>query len=211
MHPIIEDLSWRYATDKFDPTRKIRTDDLNVLLEVLRLAPSSYGLQPIKVIVIESKMIREQLREKSWNQPQITDASHLIVLCSHIDIYEKDIDDMISNTALTRKIELASLNRYSDFLKRTLGKIKLEEKKEWNMKQAYIALGHLLHACAQLRIDSTPMEGFDADAYDEILNLKSRNLHAAIVCAIGFRDEDDTQQFLTKVRKSKEELIEVIR
>lgn len=210
MHPIIEDLSWRYATDKFDPDKKISEDDLNVLLEVLRLAPSSYGLQPLKVLLIENESIRTKLREKSWNQPQITDSSHLIVLCSHIDIYDVDIDDMIKNTAITRDLEVASLDRYSDFLKRTIGKIKLEEKKEWNMKQAYIALGHLLHACAQLRIDSTPMEGFDADAYDEILDLKNRNLHAAVVCAIGYRSNDDKSQFLTKVRKTKEEIIEKI-
>jgi nitroreductase len=117
---------------------------------------------------------------------------------------------MITNTAITRNLELASLTRYSDFLKRTIGKIKLEEKKEWNMKQAYIALGHLLHACAQLRIDSTPMEGFDADAYDEILDLKRRNLHAAIVCAIGYRSIEDKSQFLTKVRKTKDSVIERI-
>lgn len=210
MTKIIDDLNWRYATDKFDPSKKISQDDLDTLLEVIRLAPSSYGLQPLKVLVVDNPVIRKELRERSWNQSQITDASHLLILCSQTSIREKDIDDMITNTAITRELEHSSLSRYSDFLKRTIGKIEDDHMREWNMRQAYIALGHLLHACAQLKIDSTPMEGFDAKAYERILGLEEKHLKAAVVCAIGYRSEDDEQQHLPKVRKSKSELVEYI-
>lgn len=210
MDQIIEDLNWRYATDKFDPDKKISQKDLETLLEVIRLAPSSYGLQPLKILVVEDPSIRKELRERSWNQPQITDASHLLILCSQTTISEKDIDDLMHNTAITRGLEQSSLTRYSDFLKRTIGKIQEDHMREWNMRQAYIALGHLLHACAQLKIDSTPMEGFDADAYADILDLNAKHLKPAVVCAIGYRSEEDEQQHLAKIRKTKNELIEFI-
>lgn len=210
MDQIIADLNWRYATDKFDPDKKISRKDLDTLLEVIRLAPSSYGLQPLKIMVVENPDIRRALRERSWNQPQITDASHLIVLCSNRSIMEKDIDEMISNTAITRELEHSSLSRYSDFLKRTIGNLKEDHMTEWNIRQAYIALGHLLHACAQMKIDSTPMEGFDAEGYQEILGLDKKHLKAAVVCAIGYRSTEDDQQYLPKVRKSMKDLVEFI-
>jgi nitroreductase len=210
MDQIIEDLNWRYATDKFDPYKKISQKDLETLLEVIRLAPSSYGLQPLKILVIEDPSIRKELRERSWNQPQITDASHLLILCSQTTISEKDIDDLMHNTAITRGLEQSSLTRYSDFLKRTIGKIQEDHMREWNMRQAYIALGHLLHACAQLKIDSTPMEGFDADAYADILDLNAKHLTPAVVCAIGYRSIEDEQQYLPKIRKSLRDIVDYI-
>lgn len=210
MNRIIDDLNWRYATDKFDPSKKISDKDLETLLEVLRLAPSSYGLQPMKILVVNDPEIRIRLRERSWGQSQITDASHLLVLCSQVSIEEKDIDDMIANTAITRELELSSLSRYGDFLKRTISKFQADHVKEWNMRQAYIALGHLLHACAQMKIDSTPMEGFDAEGYEAILGLDKKHLKAAVVCAIGYRSAEDEQQFLPKVRKSYDEFVEFL-
>lgn len=211
MKTIIDDLNWRYATKKFDPNKKLSQQQLDTLLEVLRLTPTSYGLQPFKFLVVENKEIREKLKEKSWGQHQITDASHLIVLSTYIDIHDYHIDELMQNTTETRNLEPSVLSGYSDFLKTTIAKLELSKKKEWNSKQVYIALGYLLQACAQLRIDSIPMEGFDADGYDEILDLKSRNLHAIVVCPIGFRAEDDGSQHWKKVRKSHDELVEFIR
>lgn len=211
MKSILEDLNWRYATKKFDPTKKITSEQLDVLLEVLRLTPTSYGLQPFKFLVIENPEIREKLKEKSANQSQITDASHLIVLCSYLDIHDLHVDNHVKNTAQTREIEHSNLERYRDFMKGSINKLESPVKLEWNKKQAYIALGLLLHACAQMRIDSTPMEGFDAEGYDEILNLKSKNLHATVICPIGFRSAEDHTQHMKKVRKSQADLIEFIR
>ncbi len=210
MNRIIEDLNWRYATDKFDNSKKISEKDLNTLLEVLRLAPSSYGLQPLKILVIQDPEIRMRLRERSWNQSQITDSSHLFVLCSQISIEETDIDEMMANTAITRELEPTTLARYGDYLKRTISKLQIEHVKEWNARQAYIALGHLLHACAQMKIDSTPMEGFEPEGYADILGLDKKGLKAAVVCAIGYRSAEDEQQFLPKVRKSYDAFCEFI-
>lgn len=210
MKTILEDLNWRYATKKFDASKKISEEDLNVLLEVLRLAPTSYGLQPYKFLLVENSEIREKLREKS-GQDQITDASHLIVFCSYISIENHHIDAHMDNTQSSREIEDNALMGYGAFLKRTMDQLDLKTKLEWNTKQAYIALGFLLHACAQLRIDSTPMEGFDADGYDEVLDLKSKNLHAVIVCPIGYRSEEDETQYWKKIRKAPSELIEIIK
>jgi nitroreductase len=210
MNQIIKDLNWRYATDKFDPLKKISKEDLETLLEVVRLAPSSYGLQPLKILVVTDPEIRKQLRERSWNQSQITDASHLLILCTQLKIQEKDIDDLITNTSITRALEHSSLSRYGDFLKRTIDKMQDDQVKEWNIRQAYIALGHLLHACAQLKIDSTPMEGFDAEAYENLLGLDKKHLKAAVVCAIGYRSSEDEQQHLSKVRKSLKDLVEYL-
>jgi nitroreductase len=210
MTTILEALNWRYATKKFDPTKKISDEDLNLLLEVLHLAPTSYGLQPYKFLLIENKAIREKLKEKSDGQQQLTEASHLIVFCSYLSIENHHIDAHMNNTQGSREIEDNALLGYSSFLKRTMNQLDLKTKLEWNSKQAYIALGFLLHACAQLRIDSTPMEGFDAIGYDEVLNLKPKNLHAVIVCPIGYRSESDETQYWKKIRKSQEELIEII-
>jgi nitroreductase len=211
MKNIIEDLNWRYATKKFDPTKKMSQEQLDTILEVLRLTPTSYGLQPFKFLVVENVEIREKLKEKSWGQSQVTDASHLIILCSYLDLTEIHIDDHIENTVNMRQLEHTTLTGYSNFMKSTINKLESLTKQEWNKKQVYIALGLLINACAKLRIDLTPMEGFDIDSVDDILHLKERNLTATILCPIGFRSEDDTTQHLKKVRKSHEDLVEFIR
>ncbi len=102
MNKLIEDLNWRYATKKYDTTKKISAEDFNTIKESLRLSPSSFGLQPLKYIVIENKELREELKVHSFNQSQITDASHMIVFCTFIDIKENHIDQYIENIAKTR-------------------------------------------------------------------------------------------------------------
>ena len=210
MNTIIEDLNWRYATKKFDPTKTISDDDLHTIKESLRLTATSYGLQPLKFLIIESAEIRERLKVASFGQPQLTEASHIIVLCSYIDITEADIDQYMSNVASTRSIPLEEIAGYGNFVKQTISPLELDEKTAWNCKQAYIALGQVLHTCASLRIDSTPMEGFDSVAYDQILDLSSQNLNATLVFAIGYRHEDDEAQHRTKVRKSSDTIFQTI-
>ena len=208
---ILEDLNWRYATKQYDSSKKVSETDLNTLLEVIRLSPSSYGLQPFKVLVIENPEIREKLKEKSFNQTPITDASHLLVFCSYLKMDEFHVDRHIENIANSRGVELNQVSGYGDFMKAKIHSLDVQTQKVWNSKQAYIAIGMLLHAAASLRIDSTPMEGFDADGYDEILGLKAKNLHASIICPIGYRSENDPTQHLRKVRKATSDFIEIVK
>jgi nitroreductase len=209
-HKIIEDLNWRYATKKFDPSQKIKQEDLDTILEALRLVPTSYGLQPLKYLIIENDTLRSTLKAASWNQSQVTDASHLIVICCHIDTTIEDIDDNILLTSETRKIEFEKLAGYGEFVKKTISQLTLAEKTNWNEKQAYIALGVLLHTLAALRIDSTPMEGFDSEKYDTILNLTQQGLKSVLVCPIGYRSEEDNTQHLKKVRKNSLHITEFL-
>lgn len=210
MSRLIEDLRWRYATKKFNPDKLISTQDFETLKEVLSLVPTSNGLQPFKFLIIENKAIREQLKARSWNQSQITDASHLIVMCSYIDLNEGHIDSYITLNADQRKIAEEKLEKFSSHLKRTVTSQSIEEKASSNEKQVYIALGHLLHAAAQLRIDASPMEGFEPEGYDEILGLSAKNLRATVVCALGYRADDDTYQHMQKVRKAHDDLFEIV-
>ena len=209
MNKIIEDLNWRYATKKFDSTKKITPDDLHTIQESLRLVPSSYGLQPLKYLFINDSSLRMQLKENSFNQSQITDASHLLVICSLREITEDFIDGHVENMAEIRSISTDSISGFGNYMKKEILPMKLEKLTEWNAKQAYIALGQLLHTCASLRIDATPMEGFEKDAYNEILELERQGLQAVLVCPLGYRSEEDNNQFLKKVRRSKENLFEV--
>lgn len=210
MSQLIEDLKWRYATKKFNPHKIISQQEFEILKDVLTLVPTSNGLQPFKFLIIEDKEIREKLKAKSWNQPQITDASHLIVMCSYIDINDEHIDSYINLNSSEREIETERLQGFSSHLKRTVSAQSVEEKASSNEKQVYIALGHLLHAAAQMRIDSSPMEGFEPDGYDEILGLTAQNLKATVACALGYRADDDAYQHQKKVRKSHEDLFKVV-
>jgi nitroreductase/dihydropteridine reductase len=207
-HPIIQNLNWRYATKRYDTEKKITKESIDLIKEAIRLAPSSYGLQPIKILIIESKEIRKQLFECSFNQHSIVDASHLIVICSYDDIDYQKIDAYMSNTAQTRDLPLEQLNGYSNFLKQIMSGKNEEQKAIWAQKQAYIALGVLIDTCAHLKIDATPIEGFENSKYDAILDLKSKGLSSTLVIPIGYRHPEDHTQFWKKVRKTEPELFE---
>ena len=208
MSTILESLNWRYATKKFDATKKVSSEDIETLTEVLRLTPTSYGLQPIKFLVIENPDIRAKLFEKSYGQAQVVDASHLIVMCAYNDVNDSDIDAYVQNTATVRETPVEQLAGFGQYMKQTLGNLDATQKNVWASKQAYIALGQFLVACADLKIDATPMEGFQPEGYDEVLGLNEKNLHAVLVCPIGYRAEDDQFQHLKKVRKPKADIIE---
>ena len=210
MNQIIKDLNWRYAVKKFDPTKKVSNDDLETIKESLRLTATSYGLQSMKFLIIEDPKVREQLKPVSWGQTQVTDASHLIVMCSYIDVNNDHVDEYMQDVASTRNIPLEGTQQFGDYIKGTLKNLSADEKAIWSSKQTYIALGQVLHTCANLRIDSTPMEGFDAAAYDEILGLSAKNLKATLLLPIGYRHEEDEHQNYVKVRKSNAVLFETI-
>ena len=206
----LENAKWRYATKKFDTTKKINNEDLEKLKDAVQLSASSYGLQLYKVLIIENKELREKLQPASLGQSQITEASHLFVLCNYNQVNDEHIDDFMKLKAETQGLKVEYLRGYGDFIKLKMSERTKEEQAIWTAKQTYIALGNLLEASAELHIDTCPMEGFEADKYDEILNLSEKGLEAAVVCAIGYRSEEDGTQHQTKVRKSKDDLFEVV-
>ncbi len=210
MSQIIEDLKWRYATKKYDSSKKISESDLDILKNVLTLVPTSNGLQPFKFLIVEKPDVRILLRDKSYGQSQITDASHLVVMCAFKNIDSDFVENYLTLNSNHRNVPIENLAGFRNHLHRTVVSKSENEILEANSKQVYIALGHLLHAAAQLRIDASPMEGFDAIGYDEILGLSEKNLHATVVCALGYRSEEDAYQFQKKVRKSQDDLFEVI-
>jgi nitroreductase len=207
MSILTSSLNWRYATKKYDTQKKISDEQLHVLLEAIQLAPTSYGLQAFQAIVITNPEIREKLKPKAWNQPQITDASHLILLCAMRSIPDAFVDKYVTNMTEMRGLESGALNGFGGFVKQKINELSPELTLQWNKKQTYIALGFLLAACADLHIDSTPMEGFETEAFDEILGLEQLNLTSSVLCAVGYRSEEDANQHLKKVRRSKEDLI----
>lgn len=206
MSKFIEDQHWRYATKKFDATKKISDNDFEILKEAIRLSASSYGLQPYKVFIIEDNIIREKLMEFSWKQAQVVDASHLIVIANYTQISAEIIDNYIDRIANARNIPAENIKGYGDFMKTKILGLTPEETAVWTSKQTYLAMGNLLNAAAELKIDATPMEGFEIEKYNELLNLTSQGLSASLVIPVGYRHDDDATQHLNKVRKSKEEL-----
>jgi nitroreductase len=210
MNTFIENQNWRYATKKFNSEKKISNSDLEMLKEAIQLSSSSYGLQPYKVLIIENEEIRKQLQPASWGQSQITEASHLFVFASETNVDAEYITRYADNMAKTRNIPFDSVKGYADFMIGNISTLTPEKQLIWAQKQAYLALGNLLNAAAELKIDVTPMEGFLPEQYNEILGLTEKGLHATLVATIGYRhDEDDTQHY-AKVRKPITELFETI-
>lgn len=210
MNTYLDNLKWRYATKKFDATKKIAPSDLETLKEALQYSASSYGLQPYKVLIIEDEDTRKKLQPLSWNQSQIVDASHMIVIANMTNFDESLVDGFIQNISDTRGIDASNLKGYSDFMKSKLLPLPNETKNSWTARQAYIALGNLLSAAADLKIDTCPMEGFETEEYNKILNLDAQNLNAAVVVTLGYRSEEDETQHYKKVRKSTKELFTTI-
>jgi nitroreductase len=210
MSTYIKDLEWRYATKKFDSTKKINSEDLDKLLKSVQLSASSYGMQPYKILVIEDPEIKENLKPAAWGQPQITDSSHLIVFANYKTIDEKYVDSYIENISEIRGIAIENLAGLKDKLIDSIVKLPAEAQNTWAQKQAYLALGNLLSAAASFKIDTCPMEGFDAGKFDEILGLQEKGLTTSVIATAGYRSEEDPAQDAKKVRKSKEQLFELI-
>lgn len=204
---ILNALQWRYATKKFDTTKKVSEKDFNFLLEATRLSASSFGLQPFKILVIKNPSIREELKAAAWNQPQITEASHLIVFAAKKNLGEKDVEEYLSLIAKERNVHIDTLKSFKDMLQGFVEGATPEKMTEWSKKQAYIALGTLLETAALYNIDACPMEGFDAAQFDTILNLDKDHLTAAVICTLGYRASDDEAAKQKKVRFPKDKLI----
>lgn len=206
MSTFLDNQNWRYATKKFDTTKKISNDDLEFLKEAIRLSTSSFGLQLYKVIIVETAELRAKLQPAAWGQAQVTEASHLIVFANQTNVGEEDINAYLKNACETRNLPAEAMNGYGDYMKGALSNMPNDAKKVWTEKQTYLALGNLLNAAAELKIDATPMEGFVSVQFNEILGLDKLNLNAAVIATIGYRHEEDATQHYKKVRKSNDDL-----
>ncbi|MEZ0453197.1 NAD(P)H-dependent oxidoreductase [Sphingobacterium thalpophilum] len=202
----IKHLEWRYATKKFGK-QKVAAEDLNKILEAVNLSASSAGLQPYRVIVVENEQLREQLGEGSFNV-QIAQSSHLLVFAAYEKVTEQQIDDYMARIARERGVPVEAL---ADFKAALVGGILSrpeEDNFNWAARQAYIALGTALVAAAELKIDSTPMEGFDATKFDALLQLREQGLRSVVILALGYRDaENDHFAQLKKVRLDLAEFV----
>lgn len=204
---ILEKLNWRYATKAFDPSKKLNNEQLSSLLEATNLAPTSFGLQPFKILLIETTDIRVKLQKAAWNQPQTTEASHLLIFAANLELNDDDIDNFLSRTSEIRNIPLSSLAEYETMMKGFVAQMTSNDLAIWSAKQAYIALGQLMVAASVEGIDTCPMEGFDKGAVDKILDLPNQKLGSVVMAAVGFRSKDDKYQHLPKVRKPLDEII----
>lgn len=197
---LIESLNWRYATKRFDASKKVSTDDLTTLKTAVNLTATSYGLQPFRVLVSDDAELKAKLREASYNQPQLTESSHVFVFASKLDMTPEYIENFIRLVAKTRNVPYDKLSGYGDYIKGSVAAQDADAVKAWNRNQAYIALGTLLATAAELRIDACPMEGFDAAQYNDILGLPEKGLTAAVVATIGYRSDEDHTSGAAKVR-----------
>jgi nitroreductase len=210
MSNFITDANWRYSTKKFDATKEISDADLDTLKEGIRLTASSYGLQPYQVLFVKSTEIRQQLLPFSWNQKQIVDSQYVVVFANVLNLGETEIDAYFDNLIISRGIKQEDIKGYSNFMKSNIAGKSEEERNTWTEKQTYIALGNLLNIAAELRIDTTPMEGFSSEEYNKILGLTQKGLNAAVIATIGYRHQDDDTQHFPKIRKSNEDLFVTI-
>jgi nitroreductase len=207
---VLGQLAWRYATKKFDPARKIAPDLWAKLEQAVILSPSSYGLQPWKFIVVTDPEVRKRLHPVSWNQPQILDASHLVVFAAKNPPTPADIERHVARTAQVRGTDPGALDGFRQMMLGSLSRMTEAQAHAWATRQTYIALGVFLSAAAMMGVDACPMEGFQPDKYDEILGLKTKGLGAVVIATAGYRSPDDPAGKAVKSRFDVDEVIERI-
>ena len=207
---LLDKLNWRYATKAMNG-EKVPQEKIDRILEAASLAPTSSGLQPFEILVVTNSKIKEQIREIAWNQSVVTDCSHLLVFAAWDTYTEERINKIFDLTNEVRGFKNEGFENYRQKLLGFYPQREAEENFNHAAKQAYIAFSQAIAAAAFEGVDSTPMEGFDPDALDEILNLKEKNLKSCLLLPLGYRDtENDWLAGLQKVRKSKKDLVTVI-
>jgi nitroreductase len=212
IHPdqLLESLRWRYAVKSFDPNRTVDSITWKAIEQSMVLAPSSYGLQPWKFLVVTSPKIKAQLPEISWNQAQPQDCSHMVVLAVRKSMDESYIDSYVQSIAETRSVPVEKLAPYRLMMMGTVQKMDSESVRSWNTRQVYIALGQLMTAAAVLGVDTCPMEGIDGKAYDRVLGLSNSDYSSVVGCAVGYRDAADKNALAKKVRFPTDDLVEYL-
>jgi len=205
---LFETLKWRYATKKMNPAKAVPQEKVDRILEAARLAPTSSGLQPFEILVVTNAEIKAKIRAIGWNQAQITDGSHLLVFAAWDNYTVERINMMFDLTNEVRGSKNEGWENYRNMLLGLYPKRPAEENFQHAARQAYIALGTALVAAASEGVDSTPMEGFDAKALDEILDLRAKGLRSVVILPLGYREpEGDWLVNLKKVRRPVEKFV----
>lgn len=205
---LLDSLHWRYAAKQYDTSRQISPQDWETLEEALVLTPSGYGLQPWKFVVIDDRDVRAKLLLASYGQPQVVDASHLVVFAAKYNLSEGDVDAHVRQVAERTGAPLNSLSGFRTMMVRAIVEgLTDTERRAWAVNQTYIALGNLLTSAALLGIDASPMEGFERNRYDDILGLKEQGLTATVIAALGYRAATDKYATAPKVRFSKDQVV----
>lgn len=207
MNNILDNLKWRYAVKRFDSNKMLEAHKIEKIKEAFRLTATSYGLQPIKLIVVKSKELRKLLVPLSFDQPQVVDASHLLVLCRETKIDADYIEAYFKRIQQIRGTSNEILNPFKQELVASFNTKKEEEIAQWATNQAYLIMGNLLTVCAAEEIDACPMEDFIPQEYDNILGLSKLGLASVLAMPVGYRAIDDMFAGLKKVRKNSEESI----
>lgn len=210
MDEYLNNLTWRYATKKFDPQKKLSVAETDMLEETLRLAPSSFGFQLWKFYRIDDPAVRAAIKDAGYGQSQITDASHLYALASKSAPTEQDVTDFIESIKTAHSVTDESLAGYKKGLEGAITGKPAVDIATWTAKQVYIALGFILDAAAQHHIDTCPMEGFDHDKVSEIIGATKEGYAVQVLCPVGHRAADDNYATQKKVRYPKERVIKVI-
>lgn len=203
---ILQSLEWRYASKRMNG-EQVPQEKVDKILEAIRLAPSSMGLQPYTVLVIEDQELKKQIQPIAFNQPQIVESSHLLVFAAWANVTPAHIEEYINHTATVRNMPAENLNDFKNTLLNMAENRTAEENYQWSARQAYIAFGTALVAAASEKVDATPMEGFNNAALDELLNLPEKGLKSVTLLPLGYRNaEEDWLAKLPKVRREKEKL-----
>jgi len=204
---IIDRLKWRYATKKFNSEKILPKKTLEQLKEAFNLTATSYGLQPVTLVIVKDKEQRKKLLPHSWDQHQVVDASHLLVFCVEEKLSPKYIQKYFKRVKTIRNTPDDILKPFEEFLLDSFEEQSSDEIRTWATNQAYLALGNLLTVCAATNIDACPMEGFNPTEYDRILGLKEKGLTSVLLLPVGYRDETDFMAKEKKVRKDMKDVI----
>ncbi len=204
---IIDSLEWRYACKKFDKNRKLNKEQIDALKKAFNLSATSYGLQPLKMLIVQHDEIKEKLFPLSYFQEQVSTCSHILILCIDTAFGVKDVDAYFDLEKNIRGVSEDVVGKFRQQLKLIYNKKDRKEIDTSAIYQAYIALGTLMTVCADQQIDSCPMEGFDSEKVDEALDLKTKNLKSILMLPVGYRAEDDVMRNMKKVRKPLNQVI----
>ena len=204
---ILESLNWRYATKRMTG-EKVPQEKVDIILEAARLAPTGSGIQPFSIIQVTDKALLEKIKAVAFNQPQITEASHLLVFAAWDAVTPEKIDHVYDQVTRERNLPADAMTAYTDRLKSMYTTLPKEQQFNWAARQTYIAFGVAITAAAIEKIDATPMEGFNNTELDQLLGLHAKGLRSTSLLTLGYRDTaNDRLVHLKKVRRPKEELV----
>ena len=207
---LIDSLEWRYATKAFKSDQKIPSDVWADLEKSLVLTPSSFGLQPWKFVVITDQAVKDSLVEHSWGQQQVSNCSHMIVLCAKTEMTTEDTETFLASIVAARGVTRESLDGYAGMMSGFFGNMDATQTLSWAKNQVYIALGQLMSSAALVGVDACPMEGISPADYDRILGLEGTGYTTAVACPLGYRADDDKYAELPKVRYAAAQMIKTI-